>query len=224
MTLGNQKLTAIADAAGHWKVTLPAMPANAAPQSLTIAGGGPSSVLTNVPIGDVWLCSGQSQMGLELRKNQAAETVIASAQFPDIRAFTVKATASTNQGYLINPTITSQHYALPPQEKCAGGWQIWTPTTARDWSAVSYSFARNLHDHLHVPIGIIVAAYVATADESWISLDGLKAIPSYRERALAFDEIARIYMADTNSFPGSLADEAVRLKEHNKVWFQQLDA
>ena len=223
VTLGEQKLTTTADSAGQWKVTLPAMPANAAPQSLTIAGGGPPTVLTNVLIGDVWLCAGQSQMGLELRKDRDAETIIASAQSPNIRVFTVTATASTNQGYLINPTQKSQHYALTPQATCEGSWQTCTPATVRDWSAVSYSFARNLHDRLHVPIGIIVASYGATAIEAWISLEGLKAIPSYRERALAFAEIVRTYLADTNSFPGSLAAEAARLNEHNLVWFQQLD-
>ena len=224
VALGAQKLTTKADAERKWQVTLAAMPANAAPQSLTITGGGPPTVFTNVLIGDVWLCAGQSQMGLELRKDQDAETVMVAAQYPEIRAFTVRAAASTNQGYLIKPTAAAQHYALTPQEKCEGSWQTCTPTTVREWSAVSYSFARNLHDRLHVPIGIIVASYGATAIEAWISLEGLKAIPSYRERALAFEEIARTYRADTNSFPASLADEAIRLEEHNKVWFRQLDA
>ena len=224
VTLGGQKLTTKADPAGQWKVTLTAMPANATPQSLTIMGGGSPIVLTNVLIGEVWLCSGQSQMGLELRKDRDAETVLGSANDPDIRAFTVQAAASTNQGYLINPTQKSQHYALTPQATCEGGWQTCTPATVRDWSAVSYAFARNLHDHLHVPIGVIVAAYGATAIEAWISLEGLKAIPSYRERALAFEEITRTYLADTNSFPASLTAEVARLKEHNNLWFQQLDA
>ena len=94
VTLGGQKLTTKADPAGQWKVTLTAMPANATPQSLTIMGGGSPIVLTNVLIGEVWLCSGQSQMGLELRKDRDAETVLGSANDPDIRAFTVHFTGS----------------------------------------------------------------------------------------------------------------------------------
>ena len=223
VTFGDQKVTTQTDATGHWKVTLAAMPANAAPQSMTLSGAGQPTVLKDVLVGEVWLCSGQSQMGLEVRKSLNAEADIASATNPVIRAFTVKAMASTHQGYLIKPTAASQRYALTPQETCDGAWQTCTPATVREWSAVSYFFARHLHDRLRVPIGIIVAAYGATAIESWISLDGLKAVPSYRERALAFEELARVYRADTNRFPASLGDEAVKLKEQNKAWFQKLD-
>ncbi len=215
-----QQVAGKADAAGKWKVVLKAMPANATPQEMKVG----AIVFKDVLVGDVWLCSGQSQMGLELRKDFDAKSVIAQANHPGIRAFTVMASTSSNQGYPIIPTAKAQRYALTPQEHCEGRWQTCTPTIAANWSAVSYSFARELHERLQVPVGIIVATYGATAIESWISVDGLKAIPAYHERAVSFEELAKAFVADTNSFPSSLETEKVRVAEKSKKWFAELDA
>ena len=215
-----QTVTGKADETGKWKVVLKAMPANATPREMKVG----TIVFQDVLVGDVWLCSGQSQMGLELRKDFDAKSVIGQANQSDLRAFTVTASTSTNQGYLIIPTQNAQRYALTPQAHCEGRWQTCTPANAANWSAVSYSFARELHERLQVPVGIIVATYGATAIESWISVDGLKAIPAYHERAVSFEELAKAFIANTNSFPASLEAEKVRVAEKSKKWFAELDA
>ena len=219
---GGQKVTTHADATGKWKVALKALPAHATPQSMTITGAGSPVVLKDILVGEVWLCSGQSNMGLEVRKSLNVAADIAAATNPAIRAFTVQAAAITNQGYTIVPTKGT--FALTPQEKCLGMWQVCTPETVPNWSAAGYFFARTLQARLQVPIGIVVASCGATAIESWISLNGLKAVSAYRERAESCEVIYKAYAADTNSLPRLLEAEKARLLEKNKVWFTQLDA
>jgi len=219
-----QKVTGKADTTGKWKVSLKALPASATPQEMTITGAGKPVVFKDVLVGEVWLCSGQSNMGLEVRKSINAEQDIAKANYPEIRSFIVTATSSTNQGYPISATFGDQRYALTPQEKCEGVWRVSTPANVINWSAVGFFFARKLHEQLHVPVGIIVASYGATAIESWVGIEGLKAIPEYYERALSFEEIAKAFIANTNSYPASLEAEKVRVAERSKVWFAQLDA
>src|SRR5262249_6367963 len=87
-----------------------------------------------------------------------------------------------------------------------------------------YFYARDLHNDLHVPVGIIMASYGATAIEAWIGMDGLKAISSYRERAEAFDELAKAFIADTNSYPHSFEVQKARLPEKIKAWGDQVEA
>lgn len=219
-----QKIAATTDAAGKWKVALQAMPASDAGRELTITGAGAARVCKDVLVGEVWLCSGQSNMGLEVRKALNAQEDIAKANYPAIRGFLVNATPSSDQGYPIDPTIGKQRYALTPQEKCEGAWRVCTPAIVINWSGVGYFYARNLHERLHVPVGIIMSSCGATAIESWIGIEGLKSIPAYRERALSFEELAKAFIADNNSYPGSLEAEKARVAEKSKLWFEQLDA
>lgn len=215
-----QKVGAQADAAGKWRVMLKPMPANATPQEMKVG----ELVFKDVLVGEVWLCSGQSNMGLEVRKALNAQEDIAKANYPGIRAFIVGTITSTNGPYPIIPTVAVQRYPLTPQERCEGAWKACTPANVINWSAVGYFFARDVHEKLKVPVGIIVASCGATAIESWISVEGLKAIPAYRERALSFEAIANAFVADTNSYPASLEVEKARIAEKNKTWFAQLDA
>ncbi|HEV7405408.1 MAG TPA: sialate O-acetylesterase [Chthoniobacteraceae bacterium] len=219
-----QKIATKADASGKWKVALKAMPASDAPREMTIAGAGAPRVLKDVLVGEVWLCSGQSNMGLEVRKALNAQEDIAKANYPAIRGFMVSATPSNDQGYPIEPVIGKLRYALTPQEKCEGAWRVCTPANVINWSGVGYFFGRNLHERLHVPVGLIMASYGATAIESWIGLEGLKSIPAYRERAISFEALAKEFIADNNSYPGSLETEKTRLAEKSRIWFEQLDA
>ena len=217
---GGQKVSGQADAAGKWKVSLTNMPANATPQDMKVG----ATVFTNILVGDVWLCSGQSNMGLEVRKALNAQADIAQANYPGIRAFIAGTITSTNGTYPIIPTVAAQRYPLTPQDRCEGKWAVCTPANVVNWSAVGYFFARTIHERARVPVGIIVASCGATAIESWISLEGLKAIPAYRERAVSFAAIATAFVADTNSFPASLETEKARLAEKSKKWFAELDA
>ena len=222
VTFAGQKLEGKADAKGKWKVALTALKANATPAEMTITGEGKTLIFKDILVGEVWLCSGQSNMGWQLRQVINADEEVAAAKYPEIRAFTAGYASGDDNGYVIKPE--GKIYALRPQEKCLGAWTTCTPEHAKNWSGVGYFFARHLHRELKVPVGIVISSMGATAIESWISLEGLKEIPNYRERALAFEEVANAYLADKNSFASTLDTQKKNLAEKYKKWFAMLDA
>ncbi len=224
VTFGGQKVSTKANAVGRWTVTLKPMKADATPREMTIAGTGNTNVFKDTLVGEVWLCSGQSNMGLELRQCLNASNEIAVAGNPLIRAFTAHYAPANDHGYAIIPTLPAQRFALTPQDKCRGEWQVCSPKTVKDWSGVGYYFARELQQRLQIPVGIIVSSMGATAIEAWTSVEGLKAIPAYRERAEAFDEVARAYLADTNRLAQALEHRKATCAERSRVWFAELDA
>src|SRR5258708_36323854 len=103
---------------------------------MTVAGGGNTLVLQDILVGEVWVGSGQSNMELPLSSTHDAEKEIKAAQFFQIRLFTVGRTP-----------------AATPQEDVQGSWQVCTPETVKDFSAVAYYFGKNLHQALQTPVG-----------------------------------------------------------------------
>lgn len=148
--------TSTADALGRWTVQLP--PGGfGGPFVLSIRGSN-AITLTDVLVGDVWIASGQSNMGFSLREAQNAQQEIAGANLPQVRLLNVQ-----------------QRYAGYPQEDLAvkEPWSICTPESAGDFSAVAFFFARELMHREHVPIGVIEAAWGGTPAEAWTSMHGL---------------------------------------------------
>ena len=138
-----------ADASGNWKAML-STPKAGGPYSLNIKANN-SIVLNDVLIGEVWICSGQSNMGFTLKGNYNAKEEIANANYPSIRYFYVE-----------------RQYALHEFKDCPGSvWKKTSPATAPSFSAVAYFFARKLHKDLKVPIGIIFNAWGGTPAEAW---------------------------------------------------------
>jgi sialate O-acetylesterase len=155
-----KKIRTSADAKGNWSATLPATPA-----------GGPYEILVNeirlqdVLFGDVWLCSGQSNMVLNMeRVKEKYSTDIASANYPQIRNFFI-------------PTAISKIDVK--QDLPASSWLPVSPENVLLMGAVSYFFAHDLYTKYQVPIGIINSSVGGTPIESWISEDGLKEFPAY---------------------------------------------
>jgi sialate O-acetylesterase len=101
--------------------------------------GHQSAELHNVLVGDVWLCGGQSNMGLPLRFTKNADEEIKAANYPDIRFFTV-----------------GGHPAYHHVDVIDGDWRVVSPETASWISAVGYYFARKVEQEMHIPIGIVV--------------------------------------------------------------------
>ncbi len=221
VTFGAQQAKTTADTKGDWKVSLPAMPANAQPAELVLVGATNRVVLKDVLVGEVWLCSGQSNMYLPLRSCMNPTQEMAACNYPDIRLFTTDYAEYKGPGLSIRPK--DKVYALHPQANILGEWKVCLPKNAAGFSGVAYFFGRRLHSELKVPIGLLVTSMGATAIEAWTSLEGLKAIPRYRQRALAFEEICTAYEADTNSFPGSLEIQKKNLPARLKPWFEELD-
>lgn len=147
---------------GEWSVILPAMKAGG-PYDMTIAGS-TVHTLKNILIGDVWFCSGQSNMVhyLELHKDRYAED-ISQANNRAIRQFLI-------------PTTTNLMH--PADDVTQGTWKSATPGNISRFSVVAYFFAKQLYEKYKVPIGIINASVGGTPIEAWTSEDGLKEFPS----------------------------------------------
>ena len=164
------------DASGRWQATLPPTPAGG-PYELTVKGQN-IITLTDVLVGDVWLASGQSNMQFKVQDpnvggyqpTQNAEQEIAAANWPRLRFFTV------------NQTV-----AYRPQAEAAGtGWQVCSPATVAEFSAVAYFFSRDLYQHYQVPMGVVVSSWGGTPAEAWVSAEGLRSFPEFRARVADF--------------------------------------
>jgi sialate O-acetylesterase len=145
-----------ADANGQWSLKLPAMPAGG-PFTLTIRGK-KQITLKDVMIGEVWIASGQSNMTFALNGSTGASEEIPKADYPQIRFFTVPKKIARD----------------PQSDTLPAAWQICTPDTAKDFSAVSYYFARHLHRELNVAIGVVESAWPGTTIEEWIEPGALR--------------------------------------------------
>lgn len=140
-----------AAADGRWAVRLPAAPAGG-PHALTVQASN-TLVLRDVLVGDLWLCAGQSNMEWALQDSQGAAQAIASADLPMIRHVKIAHRASLQ----------------PQDDGPAATWQPSSPTTAGGFSAVGFHFARQVHQALAVPIGLVNASWGGTHLETWLS-------------------------------------------------------
>ena len=156
-----QKKSATAGADGKWKLQLAPMPASAEPRELMVTGNDSSVKISDVLVGDVWLAGGQSNMGFPLNSAHNALEELPKADDSQLRFFLVK-------------TKT----AAEPQADCSGSWQLSTPASAKNFSAVAYFFAREIRHDQKVPVAVLQAPWGGTDIETWISLDGLKKNPS----------------------------------------------
>ncbi len=142
---------------GKWSVSL-GTPEAGGPYTITISAKDTSLIINNVLIGEVWVCSGQSNMEMPLEGWPPADTVmysavtIASAKSPEIRLFNVQ-----------------RKVAGEPLDECAGKWEICDPSTVSQFSATAYFFGKRLHDELGIPIGLIQSAWGGTPAEAWMS-------------------------------------------------------
>lgn len=157
--------TVAADPHGVWKTALPSHAAGG-PFTMTITGDGSTIQYSNVLIGDVWICSGQSNMEMGIANVRNAKEEIARADHPAIRLFTVQKTVSST-----------------PKADCFGKWDVCTPQTvsAGGWggfTAAGYFFGRELHRKYGVPIGLIHTSWGGTPAESWTRREILTANPN----------------------------------------------
>jgi sialate O-acetylesterase len=159
--LSGNAAEATADAGGEWKVDLPAMKPGG-PHELTATGKNTVKA-ANILVGEVWVCSGQSNMEFELKHAQNAQQEIKEADYPRIRMLLVPRTAA----------------GLPLNDVKAR-WFVCSPSNAAvaDFSAVAYFFGREIHKALNVPVGMIAASQGATQIEVWTAPEGLAEVPA----------------------------------------------
>jgi len=168
-----------ADAAGNWQIMLDPMAASATPRILEINGTN-TIKLNNILVGEVWLCSGQSNMSYEMRKNSKVRRPDTStvnspideldrAHNPQIRIF----------------LVTQKN--LRKSDSTHSGWDIAEGTALRDFSAVGYFYAKNLNHDLHVPVGIICSAISGSRIEPWMPREAFDEIPYFKANDVKID-------------------------------------
>lgn len=169
VSINNQTHTAKADKSGNWKIKLNPMKAGG-PYTITVKGKKNTITIKDVLVGEVWVCSGQSNMGWRVSGTNFPALEAASANYPNIRL-------------LKTPTIGD----LEPQFTNDAKWEQCSPETVRDFSANGYFFGRRLHQTLGVPIGLINVAWGASALETWIPRDAMDATGEYTEMLNQWD-------------------------------------
>ena len=138
------------------------LPANDKPQTLTITGSEKKEI-QDVLVGEVWMCSGQSNMGFTLAGDWKGDIEAAASKLPNLRLIKV-------------PQVGTQEL----QNDFKGQWQASTPETARNFSAVGFFFGRYLHHILGVPVGLIDNAWGGSAAEAWIRRESLEKDPRFK--------------------------------------------
>lgn len=165
----NDKYTAKAAADGSFKIEIPT-PSAGGPYQIVIFDG-EKLILKNIMAGEVWFCSGQSNMEMPVAgwgKVLNYEQEIADANYPFIRLLQVKKTV-----------------AFVPQEGVEmniGGWQECSSATVPEFSSVAYFYARNLWKELNIPVGVIDCTWGGTPAESWTSYQTLKQVMGFEEK------------------------------------------
>ena len=174
---------------GRWQATLPPQPAGG-PYAMTIKGQN-TIELTDILVGDVWLASGQSNMQFKVKDHsggyqpvQNADQEIVAANWPSIRLFTVAQTAAYR----------------PQPEVPAAGWQVCSPATIADFSAVAYFFGRDLYQQYKIPMGLIADSWGGTPAEAWVSAEGLRPFPEFGARVADFAQRTTALADDQHAF------------------------
>ena len=171
VTFGGQQKETIAGDSGEWQVNLNPMEASELPRVMTISGSN-TIKLKNILVGEVWLCSGQSNMEYSMRKNSKIQPTVKgkkpleddllTANNPNIRLFLVR-----------------RKYMSP--DSTHTGWGVASGSTLRDFSAVGYFYAKELYQKLHIPIGMISSAVPGSRIEPWIEANKMEIAPKMKD-------------------------------------------
>lgn len=162
VTFAGQTKSATAGPDGKWMVKLDPLTASDKPQTLTITGSDKKE-FQDVLVGEVWMCSGQSNMGFTLAGDWKGDLEAAASKLPNLRLIKV-------------PQVGTQEL----QTNFKGQWRASTPETARNFSAVGFFFGRYLHQILGVPVGLIDNAWGGSAAEAWVRRESLEKDPRFK--------------------------------------------
>ena len=180
IAFAGRQATARADASGRWTATLPAT-GPGGPYSLEVhAGSGASLALADILVGDVFLCSGQSNMEMSVAQSRGGEFVAARSVNDRIRLLTV-----AHAGKAAPATAF----------ETAPGWQAADPKSVRTFSAACYFFGREVHDAQKVPVGLVDASWGGSAIEPWVGEAGLRGIGGFDARL----DLLRLYARDESA-------------------------
>lgn len=183
VAFAGQQQTATADAQGKWNVRLAAMPANSQPQTMSIAGSN-TLKLDDVLVGEVWLCSGQSNMEWTVAASHNAQEEASAANHPRIRHIKIQHRPAEKPESNVPPTT----------------WQVCEPKTVPGFTAVGYFFGRQLMQDLDVPVGLIGSNWGGTRIEPWTPPEGFRQVPALKDIADKLDSFpAKTQQTDKNT-------------------------
>jgi len=174
-----------ADHTGKWTFKMNP-PRTAGPHEMTLSGKN-TIKLKNILVGEVWVCSGQSNMQMSVRSSANAEQEISKADYPNIRLFSVE-----------------RKVADSPQTNCVGNWSVCSPQTVPGFSAAAYFFGRELHQQLDVPVGLIHTSWGGTPAEAWTRRDVLESEADCMPILQRFDEAMAKYPEEKKKYDESL--------------------
>ena len=192
---------------GKWRVNLPKM--NPGGPYMMLVKGKDLLTFGNVMIGEVWVCSGQSNMEFKVSSTKNATTEITNANYKNIRFFTVK-----------------KRMAKEPQENLEEGeWSECSPQSVADFSAVGYFFGRNLYEQLKVPIGLIHTSWGGTVAETWMSPEAIAADPDFSEMLGKLKNVdMKAGKVGPNSFPtllyNGMLNPIIPYGIKGAIWYQ----
>ncbi|MGB7324450.1 MAG: sialate O-acetylesterase [Rubripirellula sp.] len=176
-TIAGHTADATSDSSGRFDLKLDALPAGG-PHELEVKAD-ETRVFSDVLVGEVWVCSGQSNMGFTVGNSNDADLETLTAKYPNLRLISV-------------PQVGTQE----PQNDFKGKWEACTPQTVKDFSGVGYFFGRQLHQTLDIPVGLIDNAWGGSSAEAWVPRDVLESDGKYGELLERWDTIAKTYDHD----------------------------
>ncbi len=189
------------DKDGKWMVKIGPL-RTGGPFEMFIKGNN-TITLKNIMVGEVWVCSGQSNMQWPVKQSANAEQEIAAADYPNIRLFTVE-----------------RKVAEQPQSDCVGDWQLCSPQTVAGFSAVAYYFGRELHEELDVPVGLIHTSWGGTPAEAWTrrevlekEADAAPILERYSDVVAKYPQAKREYEKKMNEWEKAVAEARAEGKE-----------
>lgn len=215
VTLADQTRSAIAAEDRSWRVHLPPLPASSEPLTIKVQGQSHSIELTNILVGDVWVLGGQSNMEFELHKLEEGPLEIVSANFDQIRLFTVP-----------QQDGPETRVAFPRQYQWSsffgrhfrqGYWDVCSPETVPDMSGIGYVFGRRIHTATQVPIGLVDISRGGTSLVSWTPIGELRKIDTPEVTRLLAEWDQRVAEFDPQR------DLANRIQRYN-AWAADLKA
>lgn len=191
VAINGQSHSATADAKGHWRVVLRPIPVGG-PYKMNINGESSSFFFDDILVGEVWICSGQSNMAWSLNNTNSAELAIATSNYPNIRLISV-------------PQVGTDEV----QDDFKGSWEAASPETVPNFSAIGYFFGQHLHHALDVPIGLIDNAWGGSAAEAWVNRDVIEADKRFSEFMASWKKTESSYSYD---------DELKKWKKSVEKW------
>jgi len=207
VTFAGQSKKAVAAKDGSWSVSLDALIASADPRELTVKGKN-EIVLKDILVGEVWLCSGQSNMGMTVGRSDNAAAEIAAANDPLLRQFHVPATVADEPQKDVMKKVADTV------------WLSANPQTVGAFTAAGYYFAKELRKELNVPIGLLHTSWGGTRAEAWTSKPALEASPACQPLFPAWAEYLKTYNAEESKKAAEAAaviaqEKIAKVKEAN---------